>query len=265
MKSWKSKHTVIPLGLTALLIFSTSSMAATGEWYIGGSLGYVWQNDSSNSGSTGEFTTGNGSPAVPTGSQINAGTPYGWDTSFDGGWAIAGEGGWMHDSGLRLGLELTYSGDDVDTHKNVNVAGTVIDGVDAAVLTGSPEQLGATVGQVVADGKGDITSTGLFLNAYYDFNRSNTFYPYVGLGIGFMNVNVKFNPSDIGIIDDDETKFAYQLKAGLAYRIAEQFDVYGEYAFRGTDDIKVQNDLFPGDLEIENQQHLLSLGVRYRF
>lgn len=263
MKSWKIRYIAIPISITAILALCTNSMA--NQWYVGGSLGYVWQTDSSNSGTTGEFDTGNGSPVVPTGTQINAGTPYGWDTSFDGGWAVAGEGGWMHDSGLRLGLELTYSGNDVDTHKNVNVAGTVIDGVDAAVLTGSSEQLGATVGQVVADGKGDISSTGLFLNAYYDFNRSNDLYPYLGLGIGFMNVNVKYEPSNVGIIDDDETKFAYQLKAGLGYRLTDHFDVYGEYAFRGSDDIEVQNDLFPGDLEVENQQHLLSLGVRYRF
>ena len=263
MKSLKSRYLIIPTSFIAIFVLSSISLAE--EWYVGGSLGYVWQTDSSNKGTTGQFNTGNGSPAVPTGTQISAGTPYGWDTSFDGGWAIAGEGGWMHDSGLRVGLELTFSGNDVDTHKNVNVAGTVIDGVDAAVLTGSSSKLGATVGQVVADGKGDISSTGLFLNAYYDLNRSNDFYPYIGLGIGFMNVNVKFEPSNVSIIDDDETKFAYQLKAGLGYRLTEQFDVYGEYAFRGTDDIEVKNNLFPGDLEVENQQHLLSLGIRYRF
>ena len=238
---------------------------AENQWYVGGTLSYVNQIESSNNGSTGEFTTGNGSPAVPNGTPIASGTPYGWDTDFNGGWGLSGEGGYMHDSGFRAALEIAFSGAEVDSHNNVNVAGTVIDGVDAAVLTGSSQQLGVTVGEVVADGKGDISSTGLFLNAYYDFNRSNKFYPYIGLGIGFMNVNVEFNPSNVGIIDDSETKFAYQLKAGAAYRITDSLDLYGEYAYRATDDIEVKNELFPGDLEVENKQHLLGIGVRYRF
>ncbi|MGI9537684.1 MAG: hypothetical protein ACR2PB_11495, partial [Desulfocapsaceae bacterium] len=155
---------------TILMFAMSSPVLAANQWYVGGSLSYLNQSDSSNSGTTGDFTTGNGSPAVPNGTSISSGTPYGWDTDFSSGWALSGEGGYMHDSGFRAALELAFSDADVDTHKNVNVAGTVIDGVDAAVLTGSSEQLGATVGQVVADGKGDISSTGLFLNAYYDFN-----------------------------------------------------------------------------------------------
>ena len=80
-----------------------------------------------------------------------------------------------------------------------------------------------------------------------------------------MNVNVEYKPSNVGIIDDNETKFAYQFKAGAAYRITDTLDIYGEYAYRGTDDIKLQNELFAGDLEVENKQHLLGIGIRYRF
>ena len=91
------------------------------------------QNDSSNSGATGAFTTGNGAPALPFGTAIAAGTPYGWETEFDNGYALAGEVGAFYDNGFRSGIELVYSKADVDTHSGVNVAGTVIDGVDAAV------------------------------------------------------------------------------------------------------------------------------------
>ena len=67
------------------------------------------------------------------------------------------------------------------------------------------------------------------------------------------------------IIDDGESKFAYQIKAGATYQINEQWEVYGEYAYRATDDIEVNNDLFPGSLNIENQQNVFSLGARFRF
>ena len=58
---------------------------------------------------------------------------------------------------------------------------------------------------------------------------------------------------------------AYQLKAGATYRLNDTFELYGEYAYRATEDIETNNDLFPGTLEIENQQNIFSVGARYRF
>lgn len=249
----------------ALVVFTASTSYAQHDWYVGGSVSYLMQSDSDNSGTTGDFTTGNGSPVIPFGAPIAAGTPYGWETEFDSGWAISGEVGLMYDSGLRSGIELTYSTADVDTHKNVNVAGTVIDGVDAAVLTGSSRQLGATVGQVVADGQGAISSTGIFLNIYYDFIGLGSLYPYLGAGVGLMSVDVEYNPSGVNIIDQSETKLGFQLKAGATWRCTETIDLYTEYAFRMSDDVEVDNSLFPGKLDIENKQHLVSVGLRYRF
>ncbi|MFN7164566.1 MAG: P44/Msp2 family outer membrane protein, partial [Hyphomonas sp.] len=206
----------IRIALMALGAASTGLAlpAAAQEWYVGGSLGYVLQKDSSNTGATGAFTTGNGDPVIPFGTAIAAGTPYGWETEFDNGYALSGEFGARYANGFRSGVELVYSKADVDTHSGVNVAGTVIDGVDAAVLTGSPTQLGATVGQVVASPSDDqIETTSLFANLYYDFNRDDLISPYVGAGLGYSDVSVTYRPSGVGIIDDSEGKVAYQLKA----------------------------------------------------
>ncbi|MCU0730879.1 MAG: outer membrane beta-barrel protein [Hyphomonas sp.] len=240
--------------------------ASAQEWYAGGSVGYVLQNDSSNAGETGAFTTGNGAPVIPFGSPIAAGTAYGWDTEFDNGYALSGEFGARYANGFRSGVELVYSKADVDTHSGVNVAGTVIDGVDAAVLTGSPTQLGATVGQVVATPDGDeIESTSIFANLYYDFNREGRISPYVGAGLGYSDVSVQYSPSGVGIIDDSKGKFAYQLKAGATLAVSERIDLFGEAAYRATDDVKLENTLFPGTLNIENTQTVFSVGARYRF
>lgn len=236
------------------------------EWYVSGSVGYLMQNDSSNAGTTGAFTTGNGAPALPFGTPIAAGTPYGWETEFDTGYTLAGEFGTVYGNGFRSGIELVYSKADVDTHRRVNVAGTVIDGVDAAVLTGSPAQLGVTVGQVVAAPDGDkLESTSLFANLYYDFNRNGMISPYLGAGIGYSDVRVTYRPSGVGIIDDSEGKLAYQLKAGATWSVSDRIDLFGEAAYRATGDISVRNDLFPGSLDVENTQTVLSLGARYRF
>ncbi len=258
MKFWKS--------ITALAAaLSITGVATAQSWYVSGSVGYAQHNESDNSGSTGAFTTGNGEPVLPFGTPIDAGTPYGWQTEFEGGLALAGEVGLTYGSALRSGVELVYTQADVDTHSGVTVAGIDIDGVDAALLTGSQTQLGASVGDVVADGRGEITTLGAFANLYYDFNRGQRLSPYVGAGIGFLDTDVTYNPSGVGIIDDGETKFAYQLKAGAAFGISPQVDVFGEYAYRASEEIEVSNDLFPGTLEIENQQNVFSIGVRYRF
>jgi opacity protein-like surface antigen len=252
------------ISVAAVAIASAQTAHAQG-WYAGGSVGILMQDDSDNSGATGAFTTGNGSPAVPNGTAVAAGTPYGWNTEFDDGMAISGEIGMRYGGGLRSGLELAYSKSDVDRHSGVTLGGTVIDGVDAAVLTGSATQLGVTVGQVVDDGQGDITNTSLFANLYYDFNIGGGLEPYVGAGIGIAKVDVDYSPSGVGIINGDDTAFVWQLKGGVTWKIDPSWEAYGEYAYRQTDDVSFDNQLFPGSLNIENTQSVISAGVRFRF
>jgi opacity protein-like surface antigen len=259
----KTKKSVLAVFVALLCVPGT---AFAGDWYFGGSLGYGMQDDSDNSGAlTSDFTTGNGLPAIPNGTVLPSGTSVGWTTEFDAGMAFSLESGLRYDSGLRSGIELSYGSADVKTHMGVTAGGTLIDGVDAAVLTGSAAQLGATVGDVVADGRGDITTLSLFVNAYYDFNRDSNFEPYIGVGIGFSDVDVTFNPSGVGIVDDGETVLAYQVKLGATLQFNDNWEGYADYALRMTEDVEVGVDLFPATLEVENQQGLFSVGVRYRF
>jgi len=105
---------------------------------------------------------------------VAAGTDYGWNTEFDSGSTFAVEIGKKMDTGLRFGLEGVRTKADVDTHTGVT--------------------LGA--------------------NVYYDFNKAGVIQPYLGGGVGVSSVDVDYQPSGIAIIDDGQTKFAYQGKAG---------------------------------------------------
>ena len=87
----------------------------------------------------------------------------------------------------------------------------------------------------------------------------------MGAGLGYSDVSVQYSPSGVGIIDDSKGKFAYQLKAGATLAVSERIDLYGEAAYRATDDVKLDNTLFPGTLNIENTQTVFSIGARYRF
>jgi opacity protein-like surface antigen len=249
----------------AAFILASTAAAHAQEWYAGGSIGILAQNDSDNSGSTGAFQSGNGAPAVPNGTAVAAGTPYGWTTEFESGMSASAEFGMRYGGGLRSGVELAYTKSDVERHAGVTLGSTNIDGVDAAVLTGSATKLGATVGQIVDDGQGDISNTSLFANLYYDFNLGGAFQPYVGAGIGFAQVNVDYSPSGVGIINGDDTAFAWQLKGGVTWKMDQNWEAYGEYAYRQTDDISLDNKLFPGTLDIENTQSVFSVGVRFKF
>lgn len=240
-----------------------AGVASAQEYYAGGSIGFSQQNDSDNRGLTGAFTTGNLGDGTTL--DVASGTSYGWSTEFDNGTAFAGEFGARYGSGFRSGVELVYSQSEVDTHTGVTLGGGSIDAVDAAAIAGSPTALGVTVAEVVADGQGEITNTALFVNGYYDFNQAGALQPYLGAGIGFADVSVNYQPSGITVIDDSETKLAYQVKAGATWRLEGAWEMFGEYAYRATEDVELTNQLFPGTLEIENTQNVFSVGARYRF
>lgn len=249
---------------SAALVFAVPAQAQT-EWYVSGQGGLVIQSDSRNTGElTGALTTGNGTPAVPNGTVLPAGTDVSWDTDFDNGLALSGEVG-ARFGAVRAGVEFAYTRAGVSTHQGVTVGGTNIDGVDAAVLTGSATQLGATVGQVVADGRGHIRNLSLFLNGYYDLPTGGPVSPYLGAGVGVTASKIRYNPSGVGIIDDSATRFAYQLMAGVTFRLAQSVDLFGQYAYRDGTDPEVDVDLFPARLKVENNQQLVSAGLRFRF
>lgn len=258
MFSSKQKLLAIALGL------ASANTLADG-FYVSGSLSYNDMDDTYNDGQFNrEFFTGPGT-TIPAGVVLPAGTPVGWKTEVDSGAGVNLAIGWRMDN-LRFEAEYAYSSHDVDTHRNVMAAGIDLGGEDAAVLvSGAPGNLGVSVADLVADGRGDFSSDYLFVNAYYDFDVSWTLKPYLGAGIGNAWVDVEYNPSGVGIIDDDDSVFAYQVMAGLNYWCSEQLSFFGGLRWRQTDDIEVRADLLPADFDIENESWLAEIGARWTF
>lgn len=248
---------------SAIIACALSAPAFAQSTYISGSINLNSQSSSDNTGQTGAFTTGN----LGDGSTLAVadGTDYGWNTEFDDGTAFGVEIGRRVGNGLRLGLEGVYSNADVETHTGVTLGGNSIDALDAASVASSPTPLGLTVAQVVADGQGEIENAGLFVNAYYDFNQRGMLRPYLGAGVGFVDAKVNYSPSAIGIIDGSEANLAYQGKAGLTVDLEGPLEVFGEVTYRDAGNVDLQNDLFPGNLKIENRQTLFGVGMRYSF
>jgi len=258
----RARFVLTPL---AAVIASSAAAAQDSGPYISGSLGYALQNDSGNSGAfVSDFSTGDG-VAVPPGTVLPSGTSLGWTTEFDGGLFAAAAYGWRFDQ-FRLEGEISYARNDVDTHLGVNAGGAALDAADAAVLITGASPLGITVGDLVADGQGDITNLAFAANGFYDFEFPDApFSVYAGGGVGFAQVDVEYAPSATPILDGDETVFFYQLMLGGAYDVSAKTELFAGYRYRATQDVSVDVSLVPATLDIENSQNVIEVGVRYSF
>ncbi len=245
--------------------FAAEAQARVG-WYGSASVSWIDQDATDNSGGTNaSFTTGNGGPLVPAGSVLPRGTKYGWNTDFDSGLGASAEIGFRSSGGIRTGIELTHTKADIDRHIGLTVAGADIGALDASVLTGAAALSGDTVAEVLNDGQGDIATTSLFVNAYFDFNRDSLLQPYLGAGFGVAMTKIDYAPSGLEIVDDDATNLAWQIKAGASLAMSEQLDLFVEAAYRGSEAAEVANKVLPGTVEIENRTTLVSIGARLTF
>ncbi len=233
------------------------------NFYVQGYAGANLQNSLDVDGTSGAFTTGN----IGDGTTIDVadGTEYGWETEFDTGSVLGAEIGYKMHNGFRFGLEATRSEAGVELHEDVTLGGADIGALDGAALVGDAVPLGTTVNEFLADGQGDIEQRGVFLNGYYDFNNGGRFRPYVGAGVGMVDVDIDYAPSGSQIIDGGETVLGYQGRVGASYNVTGPIDVFGEYTYRATDAIETENVLFTGNQEIKNKQSLVTVGARYNF
>lgn len=102
---------------------------------------------------------------------------------------------------------------------------------------------------------GDIETTTLLVNGYYDFETEVNLKPYLSAGIGFA----RHDAEDSVLGSGDDTVFAYQAGFGASYTLSDKTDLYTGYRYLGSSDPE-----FSG-LEAEYDAHELNVGVRYSF
>lgn len=104
----------------------------------------------------------------------------------------------------------------------------------------------------------DHKTLGGFVNAYYDFNKEGALQPFVGAGLGVARVKVNGGP-----YHDRDTGFAYQLKAGLGYRLSDKLTGEVAYRYVGAPDLKLGSGSTQAKGDFRTQA--VSVGLRYRF
>ena len=163
------------------------------------------------------------------------------EAEFDTGFVIGGALGYRIFDNLRAEANLSYRQADVDK---------------------------VTSGAVVLEGAGDASVLALMANVYVDFDFGYAVKPYIGGGIGVGFIDVDKGSSNILIVDDEATEFAWNIMAGASYRVLENIDLSLGYRYLGTTDPDLDATLVgfgTGKLNAEITVHEVLFGLRYNF
>jgi len=130
---------------------------------------------------------------------------------------------------------VSYSKADMD-----KISGTATDGTTTVSGSGKID--------------GDVSALAFMVNGWYDFDTGSKWVPYVGGGLGMAKVE-----STILSAESDDTVLAYQVGAGVGYKLTENTTATLGYKYFGTSDPN-----FDG-VDAEVGTHNFTVGVRLAF
>jgi opacity protein-like surface antigen len=104
---------------------------------------------------------------------------------------------------------------------------------------------------------GEIYNWNFMANGYYDFHNQSAFTPFVMAGIGV--VYVELDPKN-GINNDDDTVFAYQFGAGVAYALSDTVNLTASYRYFAADDPEFYNNQ-----KVDYASNNFLLGATFKF
>ena len=131
-------------------------------------------------------------------------------------------------------------------------------------------------GEIDDDTKADdnLTVMAIMANGFFDLDTGTPFVPFIGIGVGAVNLSVKLNENEDAKIPQFEGSgwgFGYQANVGVAYEIVDAVALTLGYKFFGTLETQVTD---AGDDDGEGDDmyvkptlmaHRAELGVRFRF
>jgi len=173
---------------------------------------------------------------VATGAQTS------FQVDLDGGWAGFANIGYNFGN-FRLEVEGGYRNSDID---NLTAGAFGVAGVFLAT-------------------DGDLTTMSGMANAVVDLPIEGPLTPFLLGGVGFANHEVEISRIANTSVNfkDDDTVFAYQLGAGLAYEIGDKAALTMQYRWMGSEDYTVA-DATASD-EVEYDSHTVMVGLRFGF
>jgi len=131
----------------------------------------------------------------------------------------------------RLGLEVSYRQNKIKSSTNTNIA---------------------------VDDTNKVNALAGMINVYYDYALTEECSLYVGAGLGMAKFNFVAKNTKV---EAGKCVFAWQVLAGVAYDINENWTVEAGYRLFGTSKVKV-SDVAKIKTPLQNS---LELGLRYNF
>ena len=160
-----------------------------------------------------------------------------FDVSRKVGYAIGGAAGYDFGTNVRAEAEISYKANDTSERKN---------------------------GNIVTAYNSTISALNFMANAYYDIHEMHSFgvMPYVGGGVGVAQLSNSNGVLAGGTSND--TVFAYQVGAGVAYDVSSKVTMDVGYRYFGTSDAKF-NDNASGIVTMKYDSHNILAGLRFKF
>jgi opacity protein-like surface antigen len=126
------------------------------------------------------------------------------------------------------------------------------------------DKIKGTGGATIADG-GDLASVAIMANGYYYFAFAESWSPYIGLGVGFLQeIDSDVELSRVNSQKDLEDQvFAWQAMVGAEVPIDESWRFYGEGRFISAPSPDLSNS--NGSYSVDYNNLSLIFGIGYQF
>jgi outer membrane protein OmpA-like peptidoglycan-associated protein/opacity protein-like surface antigen len=222
---------VVALSSTVL---ATPALARDGAWYVGGDFGAMIVEDV-------RFDVNTTEDAIIIDHE------YGYDGAAFVGYDLGA---------FRLEAEVAYKRADVDDFE------TIIN------LPGQSGPLGGNRAQTFADaGGGNTTALSFMVNGMLDFGDDEGISGFLGGGVGIARVNfnnLRAFANQGAFLDESDTRFAWQLLAGVRQAISDNVDVTVRYRLFNVSDLEMPG--FGGrDFSSRLRTHSLLGGLTFNF
>ncbi|HEY0013895.1 MAG TPA: OmpA family protein [Allosphingosinicella sp.] len=215
-------------------VLATPALARDGAWYVGGDFGAMIVEDV-------ELDVGATEDAIVLDHE------YGFDGSGFVGYDLGA---------FRLEAEVAYKKARLDEIE------TVIG------LPGATGQ-GITVAQTFANaGGGNTTALSFMVNGMLDFGDDDGISGFVGGGVGIARVN--FNnqrqfANQGAFLDDSDTRFAWQVVAGVRQAVSDNVDITVRYRFFNVSDLEMVGFPNGAGYTTRLRTHSLLGGITFNF
>jgi outer membrane protein OmpA-like peptidoglycan-associated protein len=120
--------------------------------------------------------------------------------------------------------------------------------------------------------KGSLDATSVFANALYDFRNASPVTPFLGVGVGGVDVSaskIRDAVTSKIITKDSQFVFGYQGIAGASYAVNDNLSLKADYRYLRTTTAGLKDDEIPGvntgKDKAQYSSHSILVGFTYKF